>query len=51
MFGCIFGCSSLGTVSVVVRSSTNIQWSRLSGEEVARPLTIIRKSMGPSLVP
>ena len=51
MFGCIFGCSSLGTVSEVVRSSTKIQWSRLSGEELARSLTIIRKSMGPSLVP
>ena len=51
MFGCIFGYSGLETVSEVVRSSTKIQWSRLSGEELARSLTIIRKSMGPSLVP
>ena len=28
-----------------------IQWSRLSGEEFASSLTIIRKIMGPSLVP
>ena len=51
MFCCVFGCSSLGTVSEVARSSTKIQWFRLSGEELARSLTIIRKSMGISIVP
>ena len=50
MFCCVFGRSSLGTVSELVMSSTKIQWSRLSGEKLARSFTIIRKSMGPSLV-